>query len=54
MYPIANTLPRKGIRLSDFETNVKSMMRSKRAIALINHDNGLEFVDEDEVDDPVG
>jgi hypothetical protein len=51
MYPIASNLPRNGMRLSDFETNVKSIIRSKRAIAFINHDNGLCRL-EDVVDDP--
>jgi hypothetical protein len=41
MYPIASNLPRNGMRLRDFETNVKSIMSSRRAIAFINHDRGL-------------
>jgi hypothetical protein len=43
MYPNAKILPRKGMRLSDFETNVKSIISSKRAIALISQDRGLEL-----------
>jgi len=51
MYPIANTLPKYGMRPRDFETNVKSIIRSRRAMALMNHDSGLWRLD-DEVDEP--
>lgn len=54
MYPIANTLPKNGSTLSDLETNVKSMIRSRRAIAFINHDNGLWFEVVEDVEDPEG
>jgi len=41
MYPIANILPRIGMRPRSLETNVKSMMRSRRAMAFIDHDKRL-------------
>lgn len=43
MYPNARILPRKGMRLSDFETNVKSIISNKRAIALMSQDRGVVF-----------
>ena len=41
MYPIARMRPRIGTRPRSLETNVKSMMRSRRAMAFIDHDKRL-------------
>ena len=38
IYPIPNIRPNNGIIPRIFETNVKSIMSSNRAMALINHD----------------